>query len=146
MFTWDPLKYPETHTHKQEGTTGGEDTNFKEGFCKLKIKMQGKSKSTYLLSVLHAAHTARCSILHPQRKPLRAIALPWVRASLLGCRPWRRPLLLLGVGVRPSIWLATHLPYLVHRAWGLENTQRRCLNELNRRTGGLPRRYDFGNN
>lgn len=95
------------------------------------MKMQrGSSESiiTDLLSILYAAHSARCSVLlHPHRIPLRArrsVALPWVRASLLGYRPCGRPLLLLGVRVGSYIWLATHLPYLVHWAWRLEDTQR----------------------
>lgn len=77
------------------------------------------SVGRHLLSVLHAAHGAGRSALHPHRIPLRArrsVALPRVRASLLGYGPRRRPLLLLGVGVGPSVRLAAHLPYLVHWA------------------------------
>lgn len=33
-------------------------------------------------------------------------------------------MLLLGVGVGASVWLPTYLPYLVHRAVRLEETQR----------------------
>lgn len=104
--------------------------------------MQGKSSKsiTYLLAILHAAHTARCSTLHPHRISLRTrrtIALSRIGASLLGPRPCGRPLLLLGVGVGPSIWLPTHLPYLVHRAWRLEDTEKECLNELKQWMDGL---------
>lgn len=106
--------------------------------------MQGrlfKSIITDLLSILYAAHSARCSVLHPHRIPLRArrsVALPWVRASLLGSRPCWRALLRLGVGVGSSIWLATHLPHLVHWAWRLEDTRERiCFNELKQWMDGL---------
>lgn len=94
---------------------------------------QSKSITTHLLSILHAAHTARCSTLYPHRIPLRtrrSIGLPRVGASLLGPRPCGRPLLLLGVGIGPSVWLATHFSYLVHRAWGLEDTERGKMFEL----------------
>lgn len=77
----------------------------------------------HLLSVLHAAHASRRSDLHRHGIPLRgwrSVALSWVRASLLGSRPCGRPLLLLlGVRIGCSIWLASHLPYLVHGAWRL---------------------------
>lgn len=101
--------------------------------------MQGKSflSITYLLAILHAAHTARCSTLHPHRISLRSIALSRIGASLLGSRPRGGPLLLLGVGVGPSIWLPTHLPNLVHWAWRLEDTEKECLNELKRWMDGL---------
>lgn len=74
---------------------------------------------TDLLPVLHPAHGARSAALHPHGVPLRArgsVALGLVGASLLGRRSAGRPLLMLGIGVRPYVGLAPHLPYLVHRA------------------------------
>lgn len=114
------------------------------------MKMQGKSSKsiiTDLLSILHAAHRPRCSALHAHGIPLRAwrsVALPRVRASLLGSRPCRRPLLLLRIGVGSSIWLPAHLPYLVHWAWRLEDTQREYFIELKQWIEGLAKVYEKG--
>lgn len=113
------------HVVRGLSTTNSTVTNYHFDY-RMEAK-QSKSIRTHLLSILHAAHTARCSTLYPHRIPLRpwrSISLPWVGASLLGPGPCGRTLLLLGVGIGPSIWLATHLPYLVHRAWGLEDTER----------------------
>lgn len=95
---------------------------------------------TNLLSILHAAHSTRGSTLNPNGISLRtrrSIALPRIRASLLGPRSCGRPLLLLGVGVGSSIWLATHLPYLVHWTWGLKETKRVYLTRMERWIDGL---------
>lgn len=95
---------------------------------------------TDLLSILHAAHSTRGSTLHPNGISLRtrrSIALPRIRASLLGPRSCGRPLLLLGVGVGSSIWLASHLPYLVHWTWWLKETKRVYLTKMERWIDGL---------
>lgn len=97
---------------------------------------------TDLLSILHATHSARGSTLHPDRVSLgarRSIALAWIRTSLLGYRPCGRRLLLLGVRVGSSVWLATHLPYLVHWAWRLTetHTESQCITELRQWMYGL---------
>lgn len=124
------------------------------------MRMRVKSSKliiTDLLScILHAAHGAWCSALHPHRIPLRAwrsVSLPWVRPSLLGSRPCGRPLLLLSVGIGSNIRLATHLPYLVHWAWRLEDTERmiKWAARVDRWTGNsiiqtVWKRFDFGDN